>query len=81
MAQVKIKRGDPQPVDCPECGTKQGYQVSIKMVTDFVDFYFHDGTSEGGAYGDYQRVIYESTSAHCMNCITKLPFKIDINNP
>lgn len=79
MAQPKIKRGDPQPVDCLRCGTKKGYQVSVKLVTDFVDFYEPDGTREGGAYSDYQREIHKYTTTYCMECGDQLPFKIDVN--
>jgi len=74
---ISIKRGDPQPLPCPNCESKMGYQVSDTIRTRYVEFYHEDGESDGGMYSDSQTLINEGVRAFCANCLGSLPFKMD----
>lgn len=77
----EIERGDPQPLDCPKCGEKCGYQVTDTISIGYTDFFLPEGEVDGGAYSDYQRTINEGKRAYCRNCCTTLPFKIKPYKP
>jgi DNA-directed RNA polymerase subunit RPC12/RpoP len=79
--KIEISHGDPQPIDCPKCEDKGGYQVSDTIAIAYTDFFCADGTRDGGAYSDYQRIINEGRTAYCRNCGSKLGFKIKPYSP
>ena len=76
---IEIEVGDPQPLDCPRCKAKHGYQVS-QRIQKYVDLiYTADGKYDGAAYSDFEKVRYVSKRPACANCIATLPFKVRMN--
>ena len=76
MAQIIIKAGEPQPLDCEHCEDKFGYQVSDYLKTHYHTQYEESGKHCGAFYSDYQPLIHKGTSAYCINCASKLKFRI-----
>lgn len=74
-----IKPGEPQPVDCPKCKSPEGYQFSDYMKIHYDTIYNADGSHWGGVYSDGCKMVNVGLTAHCSNCGTKLPFKMDRN--
>lgn len=72
---ITIKIGDPQPLDCPNCKSKEGYQQATLFRMHYTAFYNADGTYEGGQYNDGKQ-LHKGTTLYCLNCNTKLNFKI-----
>jgi len=74
---MKIKKGDPQPLDCPKCKCKMGYKVSDLIKIHYTDFYLDSGLKDGGQYSEFERIINAGKRAVCYECNTLLHFKID----
>lgn len=74
---VTIKVNDPQPVDCPECKSKEGYQYSDFMQMRYTSIHNADGKYEMGGYSDYSKTLNKAKTAYCCTCGTKLPFKLE----
>lgn len=74
MTVINLK--DPQPLDCPKCKSKEGYQYSNLHRMSYTSFHSPTGEYEGGEYSDGVCLNYGST-CYCCNCGTKLPFKIN----
>lgn len=76
----EIELGQPQPLPCPVCKVKRGYQVSDLMRTHYTILYNPDGSQEEGMYSDYQPIIHYGKTARCIECHTRLPFKFKREN-
>lgn len=76
MAQLVINVGDPQPVECPSCKNKYGYQFSDHIKLHYTSCFTEEGKEDGGVYSDGYRTINHAATAYCANCTTKLPFKL-----
>lgn len=76
MAKTEIKEGDPQPLDCPVCKSKRGYQVSqlFHIYSDTV--YDKNGIYSCVIDAEYRKPIRTLKETCCANCRSKLPFKI-----
>ncbi len=72
-----IKVNDPQPVGCPTCKSKEGYQYSDLLRLTYTSFHNENGQYEGGQYADFTRVLNKGKSCFCRNCGTRLPFKLE----
>ena len=73
---IEIKIGEKHPLECGKCEDFMGYQVSDYVKTHFYMCYKPDGEFNNAFYGDYQPRITEGVTAFCMNCATKLKFKV-----
>lgn len=73
---VEIKINDPQPIDCPNCKSKEGYQYSDYMSVHYTSHHSSEGKYESGAYSDGCKMINQAKNAYCTNCGKKLPFKL-----
>ena len=71
------KEGEPQPVECYICNEKRGYSFSDYMKTHYITDYNSDGSFELGSYSDYQPTINNGKTPYCMECQTRLKFKLD----
>jgi ssDNA-binding Zn-finger/Zn-ribbon topoisomerase 1 len=71
--KTTISPGDPQPIDCPNCEDKHGYQITNYIKIHYTDVYNEDGTVNSGFYGEAGKVIWSGKTAQCVNCGTKLP--------
>lgn len=72
---LTIKVNDPQPLDCPKCETKHGYQYSDAFRMHYTSFHTPDGKYEGGEYSD-GRCLNKGVATFCCNCGTRLGFKL-----
>jgi len=73
---IEIKAGSPQPLDCPKCKDKHGYQI-CQRIQKYVDLiYTADGEDDGCVYSGSEKVLHVLQVPACANCITRLPFKI-----
>jgi hypothetical protein len=70
---IEIKINEPQPVDCPQCKAKYGYQYSDYISVHFTSFHEASGEYEGAQYSDYHKTLNKGKSAYCLNCRHKLP--------
>lgn len=73
---IKIKMNEPQPLDCPRCKTKHGYQYSDTFRMQYTSFHNADGKYDGGEYSD-GTCLNRAVSTFCCNCGTRLPFKLE----
>ena len=73
---IEIKEGDAQPVDCKQCKSRHGYQVSQKIERFYDAIYAADGSSDGGVYSDSEKVKRRYKKPCCANCHAPLPFNI-----
>lgn len=74
---IVIEINEPQPLPCPKCKTKEGYQYSDYMSVHYTSHHSVDGKYEGGTYSDGCKMLNHGKSAYCLNCGTKLPFKLN----
>jgi len=72
----EIKESTPQPLDCPRCKSKKGYKVIYVIEKSFEQLYDAYGNRCGNAYNEYDKIIRQWKKTYCINCNTKLPFKI-----
>lgn len=70
-----IKINEPQPIDCPRCKTKEGYQYLDTFRMAYVSSHEADGKYEMGHYTD-GRCLNRGITAYCTNCNERLPFKL-----
>lgn len=77
MPRMKIKRGDPQPKDCPICKSNEGYQVTDLMKGRYTEVYLDSGQFYLGGYFDSEQTTREGSACHCPNCLTRLPFDVE----
>lgn len=68
MGKIVINIGDAQPLNCPNCKSKEGYQIATLQSQRYIDIYDANGAQEGGFYSDYSKVIHSSKTAYCVNC-------------
>jgi hypothetical protein len=73
---VTIKLNEPQPLDCPECKSKEGYQYSDLYRMSYTSQHNSYGEYEGGQYNDGVN-LNRGVSTFCCNCGARLPFKLD----
>lgn len=73
---IRINIGDPQPVDCPRCKDKFGYQYTDNIKTQYTCHHEPDGSHYGGEFSDYQPITKAATEIYCLNCGTKLAAKL-----
>jgi hypothetical protein len=73
---IEIKVNDPQPLPCPKCNAKEGYQYSDYISVHYTSHHSVDGKYEGGSYSSLCKMHNRAKSAYCLNCGTKLPFKL-----
>jgi hypothetical protein len=73
---ITIKLNEPQPLDCPNCKSKEGYQYSDLFRMHYTSFHNADGQYEGGQYNDGMR-LNRAVTCYCVNCGERLPFKLD----
>lgn len=78
MSVLIIKLKDPQPLDCPRCKFKHGYQYSDLFRMSYTSFHDAGGMYEGGQYND-GLCLNRGVLLYCTNCGEKLPFKLDRN--
>jgi DNA-directed RNA polymerase subunit N (RpoN/RPB10) len=76
MKQPVINIGDPQPLKCRSCNSKQGYQYSDHLKLHYTTTHESCGKHYGGFYSEYSQVLNEGKTPYCMNCGSKLDFKI-----
>mgnify|MGYP000486467178 CR=1 FL=1 len=76
MALPKIKIGEPQPVDCENCGDKMGYQYTDYGNIHYTIIHKPNGYYEMGAYSDGWKYLNQSVTPFCSNCGEKLKFKL-----
>lgn len=74
MLVIKLK--DPQPLDCPRCKSKEGYQYSDLFRMSYSSFHLPNGEYEGGEYNTGM-CLNRGVKLYCCNCGSKLPFKLD----
>jgi len=72
----KIKIGEPQPVDCNNCQSKEGYQYSDFMKLHYTIFHDSKGKYESGTYSDGCTMLNKAVTVYCINCGKKLKFKL-----
>ena len=72
----KIKMNEPQPIDCPKCKSKQGYQYYDLFRMSYTSVHNAEGKYQGGGYSS-GKCLNRGVSAFCSNCGEKLPFKIE----
>ena len=73
----EIKSVEEQPLDCPKCKEKKGYQFSDFILTHYSLGYLPDGECERSWYSDDQKILNAGKTAYCFNCGSRLPFKIN----
>lgn len=73
---VVIKLNEPQPLDCPKCKSKEGYQYSDLFRMSYTSFHNAKGEYESGQYNSGVR-LNKGVTLYCANCLAKLPFKLD----
>lgn len=71
-----IHIGEKQPVNCEKCNDKLGYQYSDYMSLHYTSFHDSDGKHEGGEYSESSRKKHLATTPYCINCGSKLKFKL-----
>jgi hypothetical protein len=72
----QIKEGEPQPLPCKHCKTKEGYQVTQKIERYYDLIFDGDGFKVGGVYSDMEKVKIKYKKASCPNCQKELPFTV-----
>lgn len=70
-----IKINEEQPLPCPKCKEKFGYQYSDTFRMHYTSFHDAEGKYEGGEYSD-GNCLNRAVTVYCTNCCTKLPFKL-----
>jgi hypothetical protein len=73
---LTIKLNDPQPLDCPQCKSKYGYQYSDLFRMSYTSYHDENGKYDGGTYNDGV-CLNRGVSTFCLNCGTRLPFRLD----
>jgi hypothetical protein len=73
---MRIKTGDPQPIDCLNCKGKYGYQYADFMKIHYTTHYDEEGKHTGGQYSECSRMINKGVTAYCCNCGERLNFKL-----
>jgi DNA-directed RNA polymerase subunit RPC12/RpoP len=73
---LSIKEGNYQPLDCPKCKSKMGYQVTKKIISYIDNIFDLDGKYISESASEHYKIIKHYKRAHCSNCGTKLPFTI-----
>lgn len=73
---IIIKMTEPQPLDCPKCQAKEGYQYSDLFRMSYTSVHNAQGKYEGGEYSDGV-CLNRGISCFCANCGNRLPFKLD----
>jgi hypothetical protein len=73
---VTIKLNEAQPLDCPQCKSKEGYQYSDLFRISYTSFHNKEGKYEGGQFND-GRCLNRGITVFCCNCGTRLPLKLD----
>ncbi len=73
---IFINAGDKQPLDCPKCKEKYGYQISNR-IQKYVDImYTEEGEHNGCVYSGFEKILYTIKRPYCCNCRTTLSFKV-----
>jgi len=73
---IEIKAGTPQPLDCPNCKGKFGYQIP-QRIQKYVDLiYTKEGEDDGCVYGEHEKILSTHKRPACANCVKTLPFKV-----
>lgn len=74
---IRIKPGDPQPLECKNCCGSHGYQYADSLRVTYYTKHDPDGDIECGHYSDYQPATHYGVTAYCANCGERLKFKIN----
>lgn len=74
--QVTIRINDPQPLPCPKCNRREGYQYFDSYRMGYTAFHKANGENEGGQYND-GALLNKAKTVYCCNCGEKLPFKLE----
>lgn len=72
-----INVNDPQPLPCPKCKEKEGYQYSDYISLHYTTYHAPNGKHEGGFYSESPKMINQAKEAYCSNCGKKLPFRVN----
>ena len=73
---IIIKLNEPQPLNCPKCKSKMGYQYSDLFRMSYSSFHNTSGKYEGGEYNTGV-CLNRGVMVYCANCRAKLPFKLN----
>jgi hypothetical protein len=70
-----IKINEPQPSPCPKCGGYEGYRYYDQYKMHYATTHSADGKYAGGQI-EMGRLIHKAVTAYCINCGSRLDFKL-----